>query len=251
MEWEHSYMQETKMPIKIPKLSYIKPWIVLCFTILAFKAYIVNIRRTLNVLIWSILNFNIDSGTTNRKSKSEYNICLSNEKKKLWDRLHTFPYGLFYLQTHLQNMFHQPLPPPTCMHAKKKWQTANLDTEGAIYFTSAIYNQDKAFKPLRLRPISLLQVQLKKYLRTVSKSMEINFLKCLKWISHLKHVILRYSMQSTQNQILNLNSFWNDFVKRFCKINQDPRCITCMQCFFFEFLCGIFDSKNFINLHVD
>ena len=40
MEWEHSYMQETKMPIKIPKLSYIKPWIVLCFTILAFKAYI-------------------------------------------------------------------------------------------------------------------------------------------------------------------------------------------------------------------
>ena len=71
-------------------------------------------------------------------------------------------------------------PPPTCMHAKKKWQTANLDTEGAIYFTSAIYNQDKAFKPLRLRPISLLQVQLKKYLRTVSKSMEINFLKCLK-----------------------------------------------------------------------
>ena len=51
MEWEHSYMQETKMPIKIPKLSYIKPWIVLRFTILAFKAYIVNIRRTLNVLI--------------------------------------------------------------------------------------------------------------------------------------------------------------------------------------------------------
>ena len=120
MEWEHSYMQETKMPIKIPKLSYIKPWIVLCFTILAFKAYIVNIRRTLNVLIWSILNFNIDSGTTNRKSKSEYNICLSNEKKKLWDRLYTFPYGLFYLQTHLQNMFHQPLPPPPHACTQKK-----------------------------------------------------------------------------------------------------------------------------------
>ena len=113
MEWGHSYMQETKMPIKIPKLSYIEPWIVLRFTILAFKAYIVNIRRTLNVLIWSILNFNIDSGTTNRKCKSENNICLSNEKKKLWDRLYTFPYGLFYLQTHLQNMFHQPLPPPS------------------------------------------------------------------------------------------------------------------------------------------
>ena len=78
------------------------------------------------------------------------------------------------------SLYLPPPPPPTCMHAKKKWQTANLDTEGAIYFTSAIYNQDKAFKPLRLRPISLLQVQLKKYLRTVSKSTEINFLKCLK-----------------------------------------------------------------------
>ena len=81
------------------------------------------------------------------------------------------------------------------LNQKRKIWRFKVQLTGAIHYSY----EALSLLTLKMTPIGLVKVQIKKYLQIMSHS-----------IPRVKHKILRCIAQGKQNQVLDINSFRND-----------------------------------------